>query len=140
MNKNCKRVVIMMCILIIITIVIYFIKIEGFNHINDPVLREIRTQLATIHPSFKTIEVFEGDRSYTINKKKIYLCLKDPNGRYYSRNMLVYVLCHEFAHTLCDELNHTDKFYDIFSDVLDKAKKMGLYNENIPLIMDYCGT
>jgi len=29
------------------------------------------------------IELYRGEKSYTINKQKIYLCLRDENGEYY---------------------------------------------------------
>lgn len=105
----------------------------------DPILHELKSQLSIIHPRFQHVELYEGKKSYTINKKKVYICLKDKNGRYYNRNMLCYVILHEYAHMLCDEIGHTDKFYDVFDDLLKKAGQLGLYDPDIPPLRKYCG-
>lgn len=105
----------------------------------DPVLSELKEQLAELHPKFKNVELYVGDKSYTINKKRVYICLKDEKGRYYSRNMLCYVILHEYAHMLCDEIGHTEKFGQVFQKLLKQAAERGLYNPNIPPVSDYCG-
>ena len=53
-------------------------------------------------------------------------------------NMLIFVTLHEIAHCLCDEIGHTDRFNDIFNELLEKAIKMKIYNPSIPIIQDYC--
>ena len=127
---------------------------EEFELKNDPKLAELRN---IIEPMFKneqytggildglnsknildSISLYKGDKSYTINKQKIYLCLKDENGEYYNLNMLIFVTLHEIAHCLCDEIGHTDRFNDIFNELLEKAIKMKIYNPSIPIIQDYC--
>lgn len=79
-----------------------------------------------------------GKKSYTLNKEDIYLCLKDENNQYYNDNMLIYVLLHEISHSICDEIGHTDKFHKIFKALTAKAVALNIYNENIPLIKNYC--
>ena len=114
-------------------------QVDFYFKNNDPVLNEIKNQLAVLHPRFQNVEIYEGDRSYTINKKRVHICLKDDHGRYYNRNMLVYVTLHEYAHILCDEVGHTPKFFKIFDELLQKAAKAGLYNPKIPPLEKYCG-
>lgn len=123
----------------VITYLLFFVHVEYFSSTSDPVLDHLRDQLADIHPRFRNVELYVGDKSKTINKKKVYICLKDDKGRYYSRNMLCYVLLHEYAHMLCDELDHTEKFKRIFDDLLAKASARGLYDPNIPPVSNYCG-
>jgi hypothetical protein len=84
------------------------------------------------------ISLYRGNRSYTINKEKVYLCLKDEKDEYYNRNMLIYVLLHELAHVICDEIGHTEKFHDIFQNLLMRAINNGIYNPSIPVIQNYC--
>lgn len=79
-----------------------------------------------------------GKKSYTLNKEDIYLCLKDENNEYYNDNMLIYVLLHEISHSICDEIGHTEKFHKIFKALTAKAVQLNIYNENIPLIKNYC--
>jgi hypothetical protein len=117
----------------------YINPIEYFKSSKDPVLEDLKVQLADIHPRFENLELYKGDKSYTMNKKKVYICVKYGNGRYYNRNMLYYVVLHEYAHLLCDEIGHTDKFFNIFDELLHKAAERGLYNPSIPPLDNYCG-
>jgi predicted metal-dependent hydrolase len=112
--------------------------IENYDKSIDPKLYEIKKITNNVHSIISNVELYEDTKSYTINKEKIYLCLKDKNRKYYSDNMLVYVFLHEIAHILCDEVGHTEKFRNIFQDLLDKATEMKIYNPSIPVIDDYC--
>ena len=126
--------------LILIGILIWAIvtQVKEHHKQNDPKLRELKKKLAAVHPAVKNLDFYEGERSYTINKEKIYLCLKDENGHYYDDNMLVYVLLHEISHSLNDEVGHTEKFHEIFEDLLKRATALGLYNPSLPLVKNYC--
>ena len=84
------------------------------------------------------ISLFKGNKSYTINKEHIYMCLKDEENNYYDDNMLIYVLLHEISHSICDEIGHTKKFHRIFDALLDKATEMKVYDPNLPLVRNYC--
>jgi len=129
--------------LIILVFLVIIIKKELYKtkeglEIDDPVLKTLKQKLKSVHPVVDKLTFFKGDKSYTINKEEVYLCLKDKDGRYYNENMLTYVALHEIAHAICDEVGHTQKFHDIFQHLLDKAYHMGLYNPSIPIIQDYC--
>lgn len=117
---------------------VYYDSIEYYV-LRDPVLEDLRDKLSVLHPRFRSIVLYEGNRSYTINKKKVYICLKDRNGEYYDRNMLVYVICHEYAHILNKEIGHGTEFQEIFAQLLQKASALGLYDPSIPPVKDYCG-
>jgi len=86
----------------------------------------------------KEITLYRGEKSYTINKEKVYICLKDPQGEYYNDNTLYYVIAHEISHAICDEIGHTDKFHAIFKELLILMEKDGIYNSSIPIQQDYC--
>jgi len=81
----------------------------------------------------------EGGRSYTENKKRIVLCLRKSSDEFYSWNSLMFVLMHELAHVICDELHHTDKFHRINRALMRRAEKLGYYNSKIPFESSYCG-
>jgi len=125
--------------LLCLTYFLFCRQLDYYMSPTDPLLNELKTQLAVLHPKFEHVELYQGDKTYTINKKKVYVCLKDKNGLYYNRNMLVYVICHEYAHVLCDEIGHTKKFFSIFDDLLNQATKKGLYDPSIPPLSEYCG-
>ena len=88
----------------------------------DPKLQAIKEKVRSIIPDIiDSISLYEGNDSYTINKQKTYICLTDNNGDYYDDNTLVHVLLHEMAHVMCDEIGHTQKFHNIFTDLLKKS-------------------
>ena len=84
------------------------------------------------------ITLSRGEKSYTINKQDVYICLKDENGEYYDDNTLYYVIAHEISHVICDEIGHTPKFNAIFHELLELMAADGIYNKNIPIKQDYC--
>ena len=102
-------------------------------------LQTIRNKIRPLHPEMVDhVILLEDTKSYTINKKKVYLCLKDENGDYYDENMLIFVAIHELAHVVCDEIGHTDKFQTIFQELLNKASDLQIYDPNVAPIQNYC--
>lgn len=142
MKLTLKKLYLGALIVLILTVSIFSIYthvLENFKpQSDDPVMLTVRQKLLQVHPEAVNLEFYESNKSYTINKRKVHLCLKDQNGDYYNENMLTYVGLHELAHVLCDEVGHTEKFYRIFDDLLAKAHEMGLYDPSIPIIQDYC--
>lgn len=124
-----------------------FNKVSNYVQFSDPKIESLRARLSVIIPEINNedVKIYGSDKSFTINKKNIYLCIKDENGTYYEDNMLVYVLLHELAHVLCDEIDddetqeHKPKFKRINQELLDRATAVGLFNPNIPLPDNYCG-
>ena len=125
------------------------------NYINDdPKLKYLRETLEDFFQSktnwkeplkilnekniMKNIKLYRGEKSYTINKEKLYICLKDENGYYYDDNTLIYVIAHELSHAICDEIGHTEKFHRIFEALLLNMEEQGIYNSKIPIKQDYC--
>ena len=85
------------------------------------------------------IQLFMSNKSYTINKKKIHLCLLDANGEVYDNNTLIYVLLHEIAHCVNDTIGHDESFQETFDEILLIAKNKNIYDPSIPLAKNYCG-
>ncbi len=106
---------------------------------DDPMLHTLKEILKPVHPFFEKIQLYKGDKSYTINKEKTFLCLYDEHGDYYGFNFLIYVLCHEASHSLNTvDIGHTDAFYKKFDELLKKATELGIYNPAIPIVQNYC--
>jgi hypothetical protein len=138
------------CINILLIILILLITIGGICWYvsytirekylqDDPKLIELKQILTPLDPCVKDIKFYKGGKSYTINKEKIYLCLKDENGNYYPNNTLIYVTIHEISHLLNkDDVGHTEKFNAIFDKLLQKAESIGVFNPNIPIEQNYC--
>lgn len=131
----------LLCIFLIIIFIIFFMLtsfVENFKK-EDPMLQTIRNKIRPLHPDMVDhVILLEDTKSYTINKKKVYLCLKDENGEYYDENMLMFVAIHELAHVICDEIGHTDKFQSIFQELLNKASDLQIYDPNVAPIQNYC--
>lgn len=143
------QVIAIILVVVVICFIIWAIFTQLKEHAskNEPKILELKRIMKPlyVYEGFKLdltrirdAELMAGNKSYTINKHKVYLCLKDENGNYYNNNMLIYVLIHEYAHVLCDEKNHTEKFWNIFEDLLLLATELGIYNPSIPIIHNYC--
>jgi hypothetical protein len=129
-------------------------QIEEYKLQDDPKLRELKEKVKPLFSKNKKyngvlsslnerdimneISLYKGEKSYTINKHKVFLCLKDENNDYYDDMMLLYVLLHEISHVLCNSIGHTEEFNDIFQALLDEASIMGIYNKEFEIIQNYC--
>ena len=161
-NSNCNdklyRIIIMIMLFIIIILVGYIVYDQINEHFNDrdPKLNELKNKLEILinQPNknwtghlealnnrhiLKEIKLYVGSKSYTINKSRIYMCLKNSNEQYYDDNSLMFVLLHEISHVICKSIGHTDEFHKIFDELLVEAEKVGIYNSMIPMIKNYCG-
>jgi len=125
-------------ILIMLLFLIYR-QVEERYVQQDDVLIRLRNKCASVFPEeMKKIKLYKGDKSYTINKEKVYLCMKDQNGTYYNDHILMHVLLHEIAHTKCPEIGHTELFQEIFRELMYKAEAEGIYDINEEIPNDYC--
>ena len=118
---------------------------------DDPMLHLLKDAILPLHPFFdrnypsanidlERLKLYRGEKSYTINKNQIFLCLYDDDDEYYPFNALLYVLLHELAHKAnTEDIGHTEKFHIAFENILDESHRLGIYNPNIPMIKDYCG-
>jgi hypothetical protein len=113
------------------------------NKNEDPFVLQLVQKIRHIDPRVDEVidhlRFFEGDKSYTLDKKYVFICKKDKKtNEQYHQNQLILVLIHEISHALCDEVGHTPKFDMIFEDLLAKAIQQGLYDESIPNVENYC--
>jgi len=117
---------------------------DNYENQNEDVFsRELVEKIRRIDPRVDEVvdqlRFFEGDKSYTLDKKYVFLCKRDKKtGQQYHNNQLVLVLIHEISHALCDEVGHTPKFDAIFEDLLNKATLAGVYDDTIPHVEGYC--
>jgi len=68
-----------------------------------------------------------GSTSFTVDKRDVYLCLKNDNGKYYDKNLILLVTIHEYSHVLCNSQDHTAEFKKINKYLLEKSIKYGMY-------------
>lgn len=137
LGMKIQRIIIIGLIAIIVALIIQR-QIKEYHLQNDPMLKRLRAVMIPVHPVFKTVKLYEGEKSYTINKERIYLSLRDKNGDYYELNTLVYAVIHEVAHLLnTHDVGHTPMFHKIFDQLLEQAKGVGCYNPSVPIRVDY---
>ena len=139
MSKYCFAILVVSLILflVLLALILVLTSSSEFFTTEDPMIPELHAILSKIHPVANQVNIRKGDKSFTTNKTDITLCLKDQDGEYYNKNMLVYVAVHELAHTICKSVGHTNEFYTINDKLLNKAEKLGYYNPSIPIVKDY---
>lgn len=139
--KHGKKIIGYFLAFCIVVVLVYLVIKQVQEHYlqDDPVLRTLKEVLRPVHPVVDSLQLYKGDKSYTINKQKIFLCLYDENNEYYPLNMLVYVTLHEMAHLLNKkDVGHTPEFHRIFDELLAKATALNVFNPDIPIIKNYC--
>lgn len=127
-------IIIIAIVLVTITLLRY-LKEETLSR--DPRIVELKTKMLGTFPELNNAKIMKGEKSYTINKHKVYICT-EKNGVKYDDNMLTYVILHELAHVLCNEEGHTHKFMDIFNGLLERAAIHNLYDPAIQPVKNYC--
>ncbi|MBL4898281.1 MAG: hypothetical protein JKX76_01410 [Colwellia sp.] len=133
--------VISICLLVIIVALaswMIYKQIEEYNSPDD-YIDALKLKLAPVYPGIMDIPIKKGEKSFTINKKEIFLCMEDQNGEYYPEHVYVHVLLHECAHVLAkNTIGHTPEFYKMFDGLVKKAESLGIYDSRKPIPKDYC--
>ena len=131
---------VLIILLVIIIYIMYQNRMPGVC-IFDNVLNKLRKDSIKIEPRSVKLEFFPSDESYTEDKTKIFLCLKDINGNYYEYNHLIQVLIHELAHaftTVIDKEHKTPEFNNLHNFYREKASELNLVNLNDRVPPNYC--
>lgn len=132
-------IIILSIVLITLLFFLVYKQVKETFTQQDDVLLRLRNRCSKVFPKeMESIQLYTGDKSYTINKEKVYLCMKDENGNYYNDNILTHVLLHELAHTMCHEVGHTDLFQEIFQDLMERAHEQGIYDMDTYIPENYC--
>ena len=75
----------------------------------DPVLEHLRRDMIKLEPRAAHLQWFPGDESYTEDKNKVFICLKDEHGNYYPYEQLVQVGAHELSHAMSPTVDKEHK-------------------------------
>lgn len=107
----------------------------------DPMITSLYNDMLRIDPRVKDVEMYSSDESYTEDKKRIYICLRDENNQYYPYNQLLDVAIHEISHALCpviDEHHTTPEWNNLYRANIRKAIDLKIYDPEEPKIANYC--
>jgi len=139
MNISSFRIITFGIFVLIVGIIFYLVSKQARENYSqyNPIIKTLKQEILSCFPELVHLQVFEDNKSYTINKEKIYLCIRDRYGQYYEKNILMYVLLHEIAHTLCTDVGHTEQFKEIFNILLQRATDAGIY-KHVEIPTDYC--
>jgi len=153
---NIKKIITIFVVCLVLMIIIYsaYTQIEDYKNSTDSKLIEIKRifvdffkqerkwkgslKMLNTRDIMNEISLYRGDKSYTLNKERVHLCIKDENNEYYHNSMLIYVLAHELSHVLCESIGHTDEFNRIFRELLEELVDAGIHDPSYRLIDDYC--
>lgn len=124
-----------------IFIVTFIYRNPGTCEIN-PTLDKLRLELAKVEPKSANLQYFPARESYTEDKEKIFLCMKDPKtGKEYDFNTLMLVLLHEIAHAfspVIDKEHKTPEFNNLHNYYRKKASDMGIVDLSREVDSSYC--
>jgi hypothetical protein len=105
------------------------------------ILKKLKEDAEKIYPDIKTInfslnplECCKLEDSMTEDKKKMFICLRGKNGRYYNYNKSLQVFIHEISHLISKQVdpNHTSKeFNEHYRQLMNKAEELGLIDKSL---------
>lgn len=69
-----------------------------------------------------------GYTSYTVDKgAKVVLCIRQSDGSFVPKNVILYVAVHELAHIMSSTIGHNAEFWENNARLLESAKASGVY-------------
>jgi hypothetical protein len=81
--------------------------------------------------------------SYTVDKQKVFMCLRQRNEKeeLVTENVLVFVAIHEMAHMGTASIGHTPEFWNNFAWLLKQAEAIDIYEytDFAAHPVEYCG-
>lgn len=79
--------------------------------------------------------------SFTVDKARVVLCIRQTSGEFVSRPVIMYVAIHELAHILTKSVGHTDEFWNNNARLVKAAKEIGIYEDQNfdETPVSYCG-
>jgi len=81
--------------------------------------------------------------SYTVDKQKVFMCLRQRNEKeeLVTENVLVFVALHEMAHMGTASIGHTAEFWNNFAWLLKQAEGIQIYEytDFAAHPVEYCG-
>lgn len=143
-NLKLLGTLVLLFTLFYLTYKVLTLTIDTYEHkVEDPLAKTLIEELRMVDPSIDAIvdnlNFYNGvNRTYTMNKRDVYLCSVDANGQQYHKNQLVLAMLHELSHALCPDVGHSQRFNQILDDLLQKAAAKGLYDPSQKSDPSYC--
>ena len=85
----------------------------------DSTIKKIQKQFGSL------TEIPQSDTiAYTLDKKDLFICLRDKAGNFQDIDDLFFVLLHELAHVTNSSYGHDEKFWKQFKKILEMAVEL----------------
>lgn len=129
-------------ILVILIVIILLHSWKKSFPSTDEKLSLIKKKLIQVDPRAENVKFFtHPHEAFILGKKEVYMCVHEPNGKYYPDNTLMYIALHELAHALIpyNTSHHPPEFDKLFDQLKDRASYLRLYDPSIPFPDEYCG-
>lgn len=133
-------------VIIVVILLKYNVNDDGkgrhiIQHLHDTVIVPVQKEFGHLYPSLNDVVIYEANSpSYTIDKKYIYMCIRQPGQieTFYDMATLTHVLLHELAHVMAKTYGHNSDFTDAFKR-LKVFRDKELPNKIAPVGSPYCG-
>jgi hypothetical protein len=106
---------------------------------SDTASKQWRNILERFDPDTDLYQLNILQNSYTEDKDKIYLCIRDSRGRTHDINTITVVFIHELAHIATNEQNHTPEFWSNYKMLYDTAVSCHVIDLYASVPDEYCG-
>lgn len=134
--------IIIVSIIILLLIIYTYIKLKPTYCEIDPVLEKLRLDLIKVEPRVINLNFFSHDESFTEDKQRVFICLKDPiTNEYYDNNTILSVGLHEIAHafsSVIDKEHVTPEFNNLHNHYRQKAAELKLFDPEFQVSPTYC--
>ncbi len=113
------------------------------THERKPFVKQLVANFTCTSDQFSESTPEAVHTSYTVDKEKVYMCLRQRNAQeeLVSENVLVFVALHEMAHMGTSSIGHSPDFWNNFAWLLTQAEELGVYKytDFAAHPVEYCG-
>lgn len=106
-------------------------------------VKQIATNFEALPDQFSESTPEAVHTSYTVDKQKVFMCLRQRNTQeeLVSENVIVFVALHEMGHVGTASIGHTPEFWNNFAWLLKQAEELQIYTytDFSAHPVEYCG-
>lgn len=115
----------------------------GAKYENLQFVKQIMKNFAATPDQFSESTPEAVHTSYTVDKQKVFMCLRQRNTQeeLVSENVIVFVAIHEMSHVGTQSIGHTPEFWNNFAWLLKQAEEIKVYEytDFSAHPVEYCG-
>lgn len=113
------------------------------KHMDKPFVKQLVQNFEGTSDQFSESTPEAVHTSYTVDKSKVFMCLRQRNQQeeLVNENVITFVALHEMAHVGTASIGHTPDFWNNFAWLLKEAEALGVYEytDFAAHPVEYCG-